>query len=386
MADINKMFRELEELTTRYKKAIESLHESEETLELAISGSNGGLWYLKMNPDEPDNIPDDIYLSPALKGFIGFEDNEFPNSVKAWQDRIVREDLSKVLLSAQEHLNGVTNNHKVQYRIYHKDGSIRWIHSRGKILRNEKGKPVKWAGIDWDVTELKRKEDEIRTGKEGLRNLSRSLLDKLEAERHHIARELHDEIGQALTAIKINLQSLQRLSDPLQFKKRLEDSMGIIERTLNQVRNMSLNLRPSLLDDIGLVSTLRWYIDRLSQTTDMKIKFFTDDMEERPPKVIETACFRVAQEALNNVIRHAKTDEVVIRLQKNGKWLQLEVQDYGCGFDVKDAMEGAVQGKSFGLLGMKERVELTGGSIEIKSERQKGTRVTAFFPAENETK
>jgi len=143
MAEIGRALSELERMAAQYKKAIESLNESEETLELAISGSNGGLWYLSFDPERPDIIPDEIYISPALKRFIGYEDHEFPNSVKAWKERIIPEDLILVNKSAQEHLEGKRDIHKVEYRIYHKDGSIRWIHSRGKILRDSSGRPIK---------------------------------------------------------------------------------------------------------------------------------------------------------------------------------------------------------------------------------------------------
>lgn len=378
--EIKKVITELERLTNEYKKVISTLNESEETLELAISGSNGGLWYLVFDPENPHTIPDEIYISPALKGFIGFADHEFPNSVEAWKARIIPEDLILVNTSAKEHLEGKRDIHKVEYRIYHRDGSIRWIHSRGKILRNDSGIPIKWAGIDWDITNRKKAEEELKAMKDEVRCLSKSLLNKLEAERRYIARELHDEIGQGLTAVKINIQSLQRIKDPVQFNKRLEESIATLDRTINQVRNMSLNLRPSLIDDLGLVPTLRWYIDRLSLATEIDISLVVEGIDSRLELETEIACFRVIQEALNNVVRHAKADRIEVRLEKNRDMLNLSVSDNGCGFDVKNALEAAKKGKSLGLLVMKERLELSGGFMEINSEEGKGTEVIARFP------
>jgi len=382
MAEIGRALSELERMAAQYKKAIESLNESEESLELAISGSNGGLWYLSFDPERPDIIPDEIYISPALKRFIGYEDHEFPNSVKAWKERIIPEDLILVNKSAQEHLEGKRDIHKVEYRIYHKDGSIRWIHSRGKIMRDDQGRPKRWAGIDWDITARKKAEEDLKAGKERLQSLSKNLLNKLEAERRHMARELHDEIGQALTAIKINLQSLQRINDPTAFKKRLDDSIGIVERTLNQVRDLSLNLRPSLLDDIGLVPTIRWYADRLFKTTGIAIELKIDEIKKRPPLEIETACFRIVQEALNNIVRHAGAGKITIELRMMDGYLDLEVIDDGIGFDVRHAIEDAQMGKSLGILGMRERAELSGGEIVIESNAGGSTKVKARFPVD----
>lgn len=379
--ELKRTLTELEKLTNEYKKVILSLNESEETLELAISGSNGGLWYLVFDPKNPHVIPDEIYISPVLKGFIGYKDHEFPNSVKAWKARIFPEDLVLVNKSAQEHLEGKRNIHKVEYRIYHRDGSIRWIHSRGKILRDAHGRPVKWAGIDWDITNRKKAEEELKAMKEEVRSLSKSLLNKLETERRYIARELHDEIGQSLTAVKIILQSSQRTTDYTEITKRLGDAITSLDRVLNQVRNMSLNLRPSLIDDLGLAPTVRWYLDRVSAVTGLNIEFSAKDMDSRLEIETEIACFRVIQEAVNNVIRHAKADKIEVCVERNKDCLYISIADNGCGFDVTKAMDEAKRGKSFGLLSMKERTELSGGKLEISSEIDRGTTIKAMFPA-----
>ncbi|MCX8022474.1 MAG: PAS domain-containing protein [Syntrophorhabdaceae bacterium] len=378
--EIKRAITELERLTDEYKRVIASLNESEETLELAISGSNGGLWYLFFDPEHPDIIPDEIYISPVLKGFIGYGDHEFPNSIKAWKERIVPEDLILVDKSAREHFEGKRDIHRVEYRIYHRDGSIRWIHSRGKILRDDTGRPIKWAGIDWDITNRKQIENELMVMKDEVKSLSKSLLNKLEAERRYIARELHDEIGQALTAVKINLQSLQRITDTGQFTKRLMEAIATLDRALNQVRNMSLNLRPSLIDDLGLVPTVRWYLDRISTATGIDIGLSVVNMDSRFERELEIACFRVIQEAINNAIRHANPYRMEVTLQREGDNISISVSDNGSGFDVENAMAEAKRGKSFGIIAMKERVELSGGKLEISSETNKGTHIKALFP------
>ncbi len=156
-------------LIIKAKELEDKLRESQETLELAISGSNAGIWDLRFNPEDPYKIPDEIYISPRLKGFIGFGEDEFPNSISAWHSRIHPEDLELVRKVAQEHLEGKREIYEVEYRIYHKDGGIRWIYSRGKILRDENGVPKRWTGVDWDITERKKKEEELRAREDVLK-------------------------------------------------------------------------------------------------------------------------------------------------------------------------------------------------------------------------
>lgn len=152
---------------TAWKKAQQALKESEEQFQLAIEGSNGGLWDMKLVPGSSlDLLSDDMFLSPGLKGFLGFEDDEFPNSIGAWQSRILPEGVTLLRKSAQDHFEGRTDLHEVEYPIRHKDGSVRWIYSRGKIQRDAQGMPIRWTGIDWDITERKQIEEALRLQKD----------------------------------------------------------------------------------------------------------------------------------------------------------------------------------------------------------------------------
>ena len=207
--------------------------------------------------------------------------------------------------------------------------------------------------------------------------LSRRLMEVQETERRAIARELHDEIGQSLTAVKMNLQSMERIAPSL---TQLEDSMGIVEVVLQQVRNISLNLRPSMLDDLGLVPALRWYLDRQSQRAGLTAHFTADDITVPLPQELESTCFRVAQEALTNVIRHAKAQHVYVELQHNENEVNLVIRDDGVGFDVDNAKERATRGASLGVLGMQERVHLINGEIKIGSVPHHGTEIEVRIP------
>jgi signal transduction histidine kinase len=201
-----------------------------------------------------------------------------------------------------------------------------------------------------------------------------------EEESSRIARELHDEIGQELTAIKIHLQSLQRRADASAIAAELSESIGMSDRAIAQVRNLSLDLRPSVLDDLGLAAALRWYLDRQALLSGFAAEFSVDLPPGRVPRELETACFRVAQQALTNVAQHARARRVSVELRREEKNLRLSIRDDGAGFDVAAARKRALGGQSLGILGMEERVLLLGGAFEVRSDSSRGTEVRARFP------
>jgi signal transduction histidine kinase len=213
-----------------------------------------------------------------------------------------------------------------------------------------------------------------------LQVLSRRLVEAQETERRHLARELHDEIGQALTVAQLNLQALLQSPRTKTLLPRLKESLEVVERVLEQVHDISLNLRPSILDDLGLEPALRWLTERQAALVGLEAKFHADALEQRLDPVIETECFRVAQGALTNVLRHAQAKTVSVELRKENGQLHLRVRDDGIGFDVAALREKAVLGASLGLLSMEERASLAGGGLEFTSVPKLGTEVHAWFP------
>jgi PAS domain S-box-containing protein len=216
--------------------------------------------------------------------------------------------------------------------------------------------------------------------RERLAVLSTRLLAAQENERRTIARELHDEIGQALTAVSVNLQTLQTAPDGPGRLEILEESIAITQQTLRQVRDLSLDLRPSLLDDLGLGPALRWYLERQGQRLGCEIALEDALGDARQPPLVETTCFRIAQEAVTNVARHASARSVRVRVAHTASALELTIEDDGAGFDVQAARQRASEGHSLGLLGMEERALLAGGHMEITSSPGQGTRVVARLP------
>lgn len=213
-----------------------------------------------------------------------------------------------------------------------------------------------------------------------LRVLSRKLMEIQEAERRHLARELHDELGQLLTMISVNMKSVRSKIDP-GLGSLLDDGIAIVDRAVDRVRNLSLDLRPSILDDFGLEAALRWYTSRLAERTGLNVTFIVDSSGSAElPAEVRTACFRVAQEALTNVVRHAQAHTARVELHQQETQVDLSIIDDGIGFDVARARKRAALGSSFGLLGMQERVQLLGGQIEFLSQPGAGTTIHVRLP------
>jgi signal transduction histidine kinase len=218
----------------------------------------------------------------------------------------------------------------------------------------------------------------LELSQERLRALSRRLLEVQEEERGRLARDLHDDIGQALTALKIQLESLARSAGA--NAARILECAETTRHALERVRQLSLSLRPSQLDDLGLVAALRSHLDRQASIGGLTPSF---DAAEAPRGVapeIETACFRVAQEAINNVLRHAGARNLWLRLFTAGGRLALSVRDDGKGFDLDAARRRGAAGARLGLVGMEERVALAGGTLELRSAPGQGTVLLATFP------
>ncbi len=222
--------------------------------------------------------------------------------------------------------------------------------------------------------------EQVRVGRERLQRLSQQLVRTQESERRKIARELHDEIGQSLTAAQLNLQVLIGITDLSELPARLEDSLALIDRVLQQVRTLSLDLRPSMLDDLGLVPALRWYVNRQAERAGFSVELHMDQTPERFPPDLETTCFRIAQEALNNIVRYAQAKNVVVELHQRDTILHLTISDDGVGFDVAAALRRAATGRSLGLVSMQERAVLLGGMIQFDSAPDRGTTIFVELP------
>ncbi|HKI37558.1 MAG TPA: response regulator [Gemmataceae bacterium] len=222
-------------------------------------------------------------------------------------------------------------------------------------------------------------EGRLRESEGRLRVLSRQLLKAQEAERRRLVCELHDEIGQLFGALKLELYNLQRIP-PEQVPAQLAECVALVDRATQQVRQLSVDLRPPMLDEFGLVPAVRWYLERLGQRAGFSGQLAVADGFGRLGPELEITCFRIIQESLTNVIRYAGARTVGVELRRDGPELLLAVRDDGAGFDVGAAHERSLHRGSIGLLGMQERAQLVGGQLEVESAVGRGTTIRARFP------
>ncbi len=219
--------------------------------------------------------------------------------------------------------------------------------------------------------------EQVYAARERTRVLSQRLVEIQEEERRNIARELHDEIGQYLTGLKLILEMSLRLP-PEEAKSNVQDAQNLVLELMSKVRQISLDLRPGMLDDLGLLPALLWYFQRYSMQTKIKVNFTHHHLEGRRfPSPLETAAYRIVQEALTNVARHARVKEVSVNGWSDPDILSVEIHDQGQGFDPQAALDA---NNSNGVAGMGERARLLGGGLTIESDSETGTRIIATLP------
>lgn len=216
---------------------------------------------------------------------------------------------------------------------------------------------------------------QVQIGREYQQKLAKSVVNVQEEERRHIARELHDHLGQILTGLQFMLENAKNQSGEKQ-RADIEEIQKTIGEVIGQVREMSLNLRPGILDDMGLLPTLQWHVERFTSQTGIHVNFKSYEFEGRFPPEVETAAYRIIQEALTNAARHSKVKEVFVGLVVQDETLWLEILDQGVGFDPSTVMKKPTSG----LSGMRERASLVGGYIVIESFVNQGTQIVAALP------
>lgn len=211
-----------------------------------------------------------------------------------------------------------------------------------------------------------------------MQQLSRQILQAQEEERHRLARELHDEAAQSLTSLLVYIRLLERAKNPEEAQRHVQELRRLTAAALEDVRRVAVDLRPTILDDLGLSAALEWRVDELNKQSGLHAVFTAEGMEQRLARTTELVLYRVGQEALSNVHRHAAASKVTVSLRRDGDFCILHVADNGVGFDPA-AIERA-DGHGLGLLGMRERVAIVGGELEIISRPGAGAIITARVP------
>lgn len=216
-----------------------------------------------------------------------------------------------------------------------------------------------------------------------MRAFVRSLIEAQEAERRRVSIELHDQVGQILTAVKMNLHALRKTcSSAPEILASIEENLNVINEAVEQVKHLSVDLRPRLLDDFGLVVAMRWYLDRQATNTGVAVEFGSLSLkdDDRFPAALETACFRIVQESVTNIVRHAGAKRISVKLERTGDELLLVICDDGVGFDPEAVRAAETAPATWGLTAMEERAQAVGGTLTIDSAPSRGTQICAIFP------
>jgi PAS domain S-box-containing protein len=359
---------------TERKRAEAALSDSEERLNLAVHAADLGIF-------EYDHHAGAAYWSPILRAITGLGPEE-PASLQGFFNLIYHEDRENIVAAVhQAHSSVGDGMYSVEHRVVRPDGGIRWISASSRTFFADEGdarRPLRTVGIVADITERKRLEHLLHDYSERVQALSHRLLAIQEDERCNLARELHDEFGQVLSAVSINLHNCKRICGP-ESQPGLDDAVSLVNGAIEQVRKLSYDLRPPALDVLGLETALRGLIELHRERSNLDVQMAGHLDVLLPPK-LGIACYRVAQEALTNVVRHAKARHVQVVLKQGDTWLCLVIQDDGIGIDLVSVQKEAAKGKNLGMLGMQERVELAGGRFELESIPGSGTKVCAHFP------
>jgi len=356
------------------KRAERALLETQEQLQLALRSGGVGLW-------SRDLLTDEVFFSAEWKRQLGYENHEITNENWEWESRVHPDDLPLYRSRLQQYLRRPRSTFSIVTRVRHKDGTYRYLLAQASLVLDEDKRPSRLLGSHVDITERKLVEEQLRSSREHLRALAARAEARIEEERTDIAREVHDQLGQALTALRMDLGALKLrttldnqtpLTEP-EIRTRIESMTDLIDQTIETARKISRQLRPSVLDDLGLEVALECLADEFQARTGVTVEVVHPSARLDLPRDQATAAYRVAQEALTNVARHAHATHVEIVLRESDRIFVLTVRD-----DGKGASSAELSGStSLGILGMHERARLVGGELDLLS--NSGDGVTVIF-------
>ena len=351
---------------TERKRTEQVLREQRTLLAEAQNLAGLGCW-------EWDPASGRITWSDELYRIYGVERGRFTPSFEGYLERVHPDDREQARSAVARALTD-GRGFVFDERIVRPDGEVRYLRSRGEVVRDDQGRPLKVLGACLDITEQKNSEAALRAAADNLQALTRRLVEAEEAERRRIARELHDRVGQNLSALNINLDLALGAAGASPVRRRIEDCVSLVDATLQSIESVMAELRPPLLDEYGLGAALGWYAEEFSHRTGIAV-VLRDGKDAaaglRPEAAV--ALFRIAQEALNNVAKHAGARQVRIEIACEAEEIVIRVADDGAGFDPA----AAARGKRWGMKTMRERAEAAGGRLEVASAPGEGATVRA---------
>jgi PAS domain S-box-containing protein len=362
---------ELRKEITERKRAEEALRRSEDRIRLIIDTIPIMAWSVR-----PDGFVD--FLNQRWLDYSGLS---FEQYIEDPTGPIHPEDISRVLEKWLVEM-AAGEPYEDEMRLRRADGEYRWFMVRTEPLRDESGKIVKWYGVSTDINDRKRAEEQLKATSEQLRALSASLQSAREEESKRIAREIHDELGGSLTSWRWDLEEIRDVvsetldsSQVAALRTKIEAMIKLTETTLDTVRRLASELRPMVLE-LGLVEAVEWqalqFENRTGITVQLECSLEKVDLNNEQ----STAVFRILQEALTNIQRHAQPTKVTITMKEESGQFFLTIKDNGRGMTKSEELGR----QSLGLLGMRERAHLVDGEINIESAQGEGTRITVRVP------
>ncbi|NMB41212.1 MAG: PAS domain S-box protein, partial [Firmicutes bacterium] len=348
----------------------ESIRRNEEQFRFLAENARDIIFRLQIFP-----VKKFVYVSPASLFISGYSPEEY-YADEAFDKRLVHPADYPMFKSC---INcGTAFSKPIVLRFIRKDGRVIWVELHCTSIYN-KGRVEIIEGIARDITERIHAEQELKSSYDQLKTFSSMILRAQEEEKIRLSRELHDEVGQALTAVKIDLQVVKKKlkEKNLGFQKRLRESVNLVDSTLELVRKQAVSLRPPALDYMGLVAAVQNMAQGFARRTGIEAKVTATDETIRFSGDIETALFRCIQESLTNVARHSGAERVTIAFKYLADSIHVCIKDNGKGFD-QDVLDGS-SGR-LGITGMRERVKLLNGVFEIDSQPRSGTCITIKIP------
>lgn len=373
---LNNNLTELQNLLVEKNNATKALKESEERWQFALEGSGDGVWDWNI-------LTNEAFFSKKWKEMHGYEEDEIKNNLQEWENRLHPLDSKRVKEIVKKHLDGKTKEYEIEYRMLCKDGSYKWVLDRGKITSfTPDGKPSRMLGTHSDISIRKRNEDEIYNSREKLRALAARLESAKEEERINLARELHDNLGQSLTGLKMDISWLRKrinneiLENHKTWIEKTKSMSDLIDTIIGDVRRISHELRPNILDYLGLIPALEWYVEDFRKRTEIDCEIVLNVNDILLNKKTEISVYRILQEAFTNIIRHSAATRVLMIIDETEDYFIIILKDNGKGIS-EDEVENL---HSLGLTGMKERTIQFDGVLIIEGEKNKGTTITLKIP------
>ena len=333
--------------------------------------------------DADDDLSTPLYISPQVENLLGYTQEEWMTDPDLWTHTVHPDDCGWVFEKALRH-TADEGPFKAEYRMLAKDGHTVWVRDESVVVRDEDGRPMYWRGMLIDVTDVKETEERLKRSLDMLRHamserrmLLRRVEDAGEQERRRIAGDIHDDSIQVMASVSLRLQSLH--SDiPENRQPALHDIREMVDQAIDRLRSLVFELRPPALDSKGLTAALRQYLERAGAEAwfDYRIE---DRLEVEPSPEVRTQLYRIAQETIANVRKHANARLVDVSLQPKGSGVVMRIHDDGRGFDVGsvEPMPGHL-----GFSAMRERAEMAGGVWDIESSPGQGTTVEFWLPFE----